>query len=163
MRYKYLIGLASILASSLSYATLGESPDSINKDIQVLNTTSSGSQNLSSAKNITATSKAQLKQQANYDQYSFITNDGITVIQYVANGNVFAIKWSGSHIPNLRQLYGAYFPAYQTSKSAYMGTSQHKVTTTIFDAGVTGIAGAFNGYALLKAELPANLTLADLK
>lgn len=162
MCYKYLIGLAGILLSSFSYATLGENPDSINKDIQVLNITSSGSQSLSSAKTITV-SKAQLKQQANYDQYSFITDDEITVTQYVANGNVFAIKWHGSHIPNLRQLYGAYFPAYQTSKSAYMGTSQHKVTTTIFDAGVTGIAGAFSGYALLKAELPANLTLADLK
>ncbi|AUR52755.1 DUF2844 domain-containing protein [Aquella oligotrophica] len=162
MRYKYLIGLAGILLSSFSYATLGENPDSINKDIQVLNTTSSGSQSLSSAKTITV-SKAQLKQQANYDQYSFITDDGITVTQYVANGNVFATKWHGSHIPNLRQLYGAYFPAYQTSKSAYMGTSQHKVTTTIFDAGVTGIVGAFSGYALLKAELPANLTLDDLK
>jgi len=104
MRYKYLIGLAGILASSLSYATLGENPDSINKDIQVLNATSNSRQSLSSAKNLT-TSKAQLKQQASYDQYSFTTDDGITVIQYVANGNVFAIKWHGSHIPNLRQLY----------------------------------------------------------
>ena len=162
MRYKYLIGIAGILLSSFSYATLGEKPDSINKDIQVLNTTSSGSQNLSSTKNI-ATSKAQLKQQVNYDQYSFTTNDGITVIQYVANGSVFAIKWHGSHIPNLRQLYGAYFPTYQSTKGAYLGTSQHKIDTLVLNAGVTGIAGAFSGYALLKAELPANLTLADLK
>ena len=162
MCYKYLIGIAGILLSSFSYATLGEKPDSINKDIQVLNTTNGANQNLSSAKNITA-SKAQLKQQVNYDQYSFTTDDGITVIQYVANGNVFAIKWHGSHIPNLRQLYGSYFPAYQSTKGAYLGTSQHKIDTLVLNAGVTGIAGAFSGYALLKAELPANLTLADLK
>lgn len=162
MQYKYLFGMVGILASSFCYATLGENPDSINKDIQVLNTTNNGSQNLSSAKNITA-SKPQQKQQVNYEQYSFTTNDGISVIQYVANDNVFAIKWHGSHIPNLRQLYGAYFPNYQTNKSSYIGTSQHKVTNTILDAGVTGITGAFSGYALLKAEMPTNLTLADLK
>ena len=158
MRNKLKIAMLAAILPGLACATLGNNPATINNDLQVLNGNLATSN--VQTKNANPTT---LIHNAKYDVYIFTTAQGITVKQYVANDQVFAISWRGPRIPNLRQLYGTYFNSYSQTKTQNTGMSQRVINTLDLDASTYGINGAFVGRAVLKTQLPEGVTIENLK
>lgn len=158
MKNKILFLLIGSLAYSVANATLGQSSTTINQDLQVLNS-GPGKVSLQSANSKPLT----LEHTTKYEVYTFTIANDIIVKQYVANKKVFAIVWRGPRIPNLRQLYGTYFNDYVNTKAANLGMSQRAIGSDELIATVYGVSGAYIGRAILKSQMPANVTLQDLK
>lgn len=62
--------------------------------------------------------RAQLRATASngYSVHALQTDVGIHVREYVsAQGKVFAVAWDGPNLPDLTQLLGEYFPAFQAA------------------------------------------------
>lgn len=159
MKCKLILSIGITMCYGIANATLGGGTNTVSQDYQVLNTSSKVSSNI----NTTSVSKPTIVKNTKYDIYTFVTNDGTTVRQYVNNGKVFAIKWSSKKMPNLKQLYGDYFTTYVNAKASNTGMSQNIVNSDDFSAVSRGISGAYSGYAVLNSEMPTDLTISNLK
>lgn len=158
MKNKLKMAMLAAILPGLACATLGNTPATINKDLQALN----GNSTIANAQ-IKNANQATLAHNTQYDIYTFTTTQGITIKQYVANDQVFAVTWHGPRIPNLRQLYGTYFNSYSQAKTPNTGMSNRSVDTLDLNATTYGISGAFVGRAVLKAQLPEGITIENLK
>jgi hypothetical protein len=93
-----------MLSAAPAWAVLGEMEASVNSDRQVI--------------------KGQIRDESYplYRVYQITDAQGAVVREYVSlAGQVFAVSWQGSHLPNLQQLLGTYFTHLQQYAQAQTG------------------------------------------
>ncbi len=82
-----------------------------------------------------------------------------------SDGTVFAVSWNGPMRPNLRQLFGDYYPRFQ---AANVQTGRIRMRRALaansadFVVRSGGHPGAFWGYAVLNAKVPAGFDPSQL-
>ena len=91
------------------------------------------------------------------------TSQGDTVVEYAdANGIVFAITWRGPFRPDLSQLLGAYFGAYEQATHVAQGLT----VATSEGSGIVvhsrGKMRSFEGVAWVPALVPAGFDPSEL-
>ncbi len=95
-----------------------------------------------------------------------VTPAGVTVHEFSgADGVVFAIAWSGPQMPDLQQLLGSYFPAYDSWLQAHPPQSYRsplRVRDPRVVAHAWGHMRAYAGSAYAPALVPAGVDLASL-
>jgi hypothetical protein len=97
-----------------------------------------------------------------------ITNiDGMRVREYLdGRGMVFAVTWSGPAIPDLRQLLGVYFDEYQAALRNLKPAGLHRsirVAGPSVEVELSGHMRAYSGRAYLTAQVPAQISMGDLR
>ena len=104
-----------------------------------------------------------------YAGYSVATRrlpNQIVVREYVApSGEIFAIAWQGPGLPDLRQLLGARFAAFQqaAARSARRRRGPLYVQVGSLVVENAGTMRGFHGRAYLLDRLPAHLTAAVIR
>jgi hypothetical protein len=94
--------------------------------------------------------------------------NGTTVREYVSStGTVFAVSWEGPWMPDLRQVLGRYFDAYQRTVPAVRSARRSHGPMT-FRAGdlvvqVGGHPRAFAGRAYIERLMPQGLQAETLR
>jgi hypothetical protein len=130
------------LGAGPAWATLGQSVASVHTDQQALQ-----------AHRRTITHDG-------YEVEHLEAADGTVVREYVSPaGLVFGLAWQGPTVPDMTQLLGAYFPAYQDALHAagpHRGPWQ--VQTEALVVELSGHLGAFSGRAYLPSLVPSPLT-----
>lgn len=90
---------------------------------------------------------------------------GTIVTEYTnAGGAVYAVTWHGPSLPNLRQVLGSYFAAYQTA--AQTPVARHRlvrVNNADLVVESSGKMRAFVGRAWVPGLLPSGVTPADIQ
>lgn len=99
-------------------------------------------------------------------QNDLTLNDGTVTRQFTnAGGVVFAVSWNGPMRPNLRQLFGDYYPRLQ-SAAARTARMHARAAFTASDSDFVvrsgGHPGAFWGYAVLPDKVPAGFDASRL-
>jgi len=99
-------------------------------------------------------------------QNDLTLNDGTVTRQFTnADGVVFAVSWNGPMRPNLRQLFGDYYPRLQ-SAAAKTARLHARLAFSANDADFVvrsgGHPGAFWGYAILPGKVPAGFDASRL-
>jgi hypothetical protein len=102
-----------------------------------------------------------------YSTVEMQTPLGIAIREYVANnGQVFAVSWKGPFKPDLRNLLGPYFAAFQNAPRAVQARhsrTQSLVATPEVVVHSAGRPRAFAGIAWLPALVPAGVDPAGLQ
>ena len=93
---------------------------------------------------------------------------GTAVREYVSSsGDVFAVAWNGPAMPDLQQLLGDYFPAYQGAVKEWRASRRARgplsIDTGDFVIQVSGHMRSFSGRAYLKRLMPAGVQLAAIR
>jgi hypothetical protein len=90
---------------------------------------------------------------------------GTLVREYIGpDGRVFAVAWKGPHMPDLQQLFGRHFVAYQQLAQAHRG--QRGGISVESDELVVQSGGrmrSFVGRAYLKGRLPDGVSPRDIE
>jgi hypothetical protein len=99
-------------------------------------------------------------------QNDLTLNDGTVTRQFTnADGVVFAVSWSGPMRPDLRQIFGNYYPRLQ-SAAAKTARLHARMAFSANDADFVvrsgGHPGAFWGYAILPTKVPASFDASRL-
>jgi hypothetical protein len=94
--------------------------------------------------------------------------NGAVVREYQAQGGtVFAVAWSGSLAPDVRQILGNYFDEYTKALKAQSGTPRVRRPITINDAGLaiemSGHPRWFVGKVYIPEHVPAGLRAEDIR
>ena len=115
----------------------------------------------------TAVMRAQIRTTptVQYDVHE-ISNNGLVVREYTTRqGQVFAVTWQGPFKPDLRQLLGGYFPAFQSATGQPRAGSHAAFTLSQPDLVVvsTGHMRAFQGSAYIPALVPIGVSVQQLK
>jgi hypothetical protein len=100
-----------------------------------------------------------------YDMHE-IRNDGLVVHEYsTRQGQVFAITWQGPFKPDLQQLLGGYFAAFQTAAHQQLAGSHRAFTLSRSDLVIesTGRMRGFQGMAYIPALVPQGVSVAQLQ
>jgi hypothetical protein len=120
----------------------------------------------------------QSRMRASLHQVSFATHvrhelalpNGGTVHEFTnGQGQVFAIRWSGPGKPDLRNLLGSHFVAFQAANASqglrFGRLSRRPVTVDSSDLKIEmgGHMGYFHGLAWLPALMPSGVQPADLQ
>ncbi|QCP53250.1 DUF2844 domain-containing protein [Trinickia violacea] len=152
MRITRIAACAATVAfcfTSTAYAALGGSP--------------------STPANLHPTASASVATQAGSGYSVNVTtfSDGLVVREYVANGAVFGVSWSGPSMPDLTVLFGSYYAPLQQGASDYRkangGLSMVIVNQAGLVAQVGGRAGAFSGHAYLPNALPSGVAASAIQ
>jgi hypothetical protein len=93
---------------------------------------------------------------------------GTTVREYVSSsGDVFGVAWNGPSMPDLSQVLGAYFPAFQRAVQQQRQTRRARGPLTIDDGQlvvqVTGHMRSFSGRAYVKRLMPASVDSSSIR
>ena len=89
---------------------------------------------------------------------------GTTIREYLApNGTVFAVSWNGPFMPDLRQVLGTYFDAYQRLARARRGHGPLNLTDGDFVVQVAGHMRSFSGRAYVGRLTPSGVQPAQLR
>ncbi|HRG62518.1 MAG: DUF2844 domain-containing protein [Neisseriales bacterium] len=137
--------LATISLSA--YASLGESSEEVNNDAK----------NLSSwVSNIETTDNYVIKS---------INTENTQIKEYInpASDTVFAIRWAGKRIPNMKVLLGNYFDEFMNTKGSSHGLTSGSSANTDLISNYGGVPGHFFGQVILTKYLPQGLKIGDLK
>lgn len=104
-----------------------------------------------------------------YAVHEIQTATGTTVRQYVSSlsGKVFAVSWEGPVLPDLRQVLGSYFDAYQR-EAARARTARRAHGPIAIDTGelvvqVAGHTRYFTGRAYATRLMPNGVQRAAIK
>ncbi|HEY1315385.1 MAG TPA: DUF2844 domain-containing protein [Steroidobacteraceae bacterium] len=102
---------------------------------------------------------------ANYRSHEIQTPAGTVVREFSgANGNVFAILWSGPVMPNLRQTLGQYFDDYVAAAKANRAGHHHlDIHRTDLVVHASGHMRAFSGIAYLPQAVPSGVSVGELQ
>jgi len=97
-----------------------------------------------------------------FDVHQMQSANGTTVREYVSTtGQVFAVSWEGPWMPDLRQMLGPYFDAYQSNLAAARNKRRsHGPITVRAGELVVQIGGhprAFAGKAYIERMLPSGI------
>lgn len=160
----YLIILATPWSAM---ATLGGTRDTIATDATKLTSrNSSGTQNraMPAIRNITPADETR------FQVRSFLTEDGTEVHEYISHMQlVFAVTWSGPSAPDLAQLLGDSYAAFdqqgeqQEKDPMYSIRSSVNVDTDKLKIYSGGRSPNFHGRAYLPALLPPGVSMNDLR
>ncbi|SRR5579871_5464523 len=87
---------------------------------------------------------------------------GITVREYVSSsGDVFGVAWNGPAMPDLAQVLGTYFPAYQRAVQEQRQAHRARGPLAIDDGDlvvqVSGHMRSYVGRAYVKRLMPASV------
>jgi len=100
-----------------------------------------------------------------YSVHELQSAGGALVREYVStNGQVFAISWGGSTMPNLRQLLGAHFDSFVGSANRQRGGHAHLVVregNLVVESG--GHMRSFHGRAYLSDAIPSGVALDEIQ
>ena len=113
--------------------------------------------------------RAQLRATASngYSVHTLQTAAGIHVREYIsAQGKVFAVAWDGPNLPDLTQLLGAYFPAFQTAMTARRSRGVRGPVALRQDDLVVESNGhmrAYFGRAYVPSLLPPQVSIAEIQ
>ncbi len=92
--------------------------------------------------------------------------DGTVTREFTGtDGTVFAVAWNGPRRPNLRQLFGDYYPRFQAANVQTGHIRMRRAlaaTSPDFLVRTGGHPGAFWGYAVLTTKLPASFDRSQL-
>lgn len=92
---------------------------------------------------------------------------GTVVREYIADGTVFGIAWSGPQMPEMRTLLGTYFPQYvndiQAQRRCQGGHGPVRMRSGELVVHSGGHMGNFSGQAFLPRTLPAGMNEADIR
>lgn len=97
-----------------------------------------------------------------------LTQDNGTVVREFSNsqGVIFAVTWTGVQRPNLRQLFGSgYFNRFQAANTSGRRIQMRRamrLDDIDFRVRTGGHSGAFWGYAILPAQVPAGFDRREL-
>jgi hypothetical protein len=99
-----------------------------------------------------------------YAVHEIETSAGIVIREYVsAQGQVFAVSWRGSGIPDLRQMLGSYYAEFaQASSQPHYNHHHIAVRTPGVVVESSGRTRAFFGRAWAPALLPQNFSPKDI-
>jgi hypothetical protein len=104
---------------------------------------------------------AQLRTMANdgYVVQQIEAADGTVVREYVSPANlVFGVAWQGPKVPDLTQLLGVYFPAYQAALTVPVHRRAPVVVhTESLVVEMSGHMRAFSGRAYIPSLVPSAL------
>ncbi len=98
-------------------------------------------------------------------EQTLITPQGVTVTEWSARGQVFALRWQGGTIPDLSILLGTQFEGYRAALRARPRQGLNaplKVQSGALVAHTVGHMGAFSGSAYLSPLVPQGLNLNQL-
>jgi hypothetical protein len=101
---------------------------------------------------------------ATHTIHALTTPSGVAREYARADGTVFAISWRGPARPDLRQLLGSYFDAFQTDNALRGGRRSRRplsVNRTDLVVRSGGHSGAFWGTAYLPRLAPAGFSSSD--
>lgn len=103
-----------------------------------------------------------------YTRHALTRANGGTVHELTnANGQVFAVTWSGPGKPDLRSVLGSYFAAFQAANGS-TGRTLHslrrppQVNRPDLQIQTAGHMGWFRGVAFIPSLAPAGFTASDL-
>jgi hypothetical protein len=142
-----LLMVATLTLSPAAYAALGDSADSVIRDMVRLNGTDA------------------VTQTSSYDLHEITAQSGTKVREYVSHqGAVFALSWEGRSTPDVQQLLGDSYPAYAAAVLAHRG-GHHMVSVDTPDlvASVLMVQRRAVGHVQLPALIPAGVAVADLR
>jgi len=93
------------------------------------------------------------------------TSYGTTVREYVSpTGKVFAVVWEGAHMPDLQQLFGDYFAAYQdAAKASRKGRGPLSIEQSDLVVYSGGRMRGFAGRAYVPQLVPLDVSLDEIK
>ena len=151
-----LAGLALSLASLPCRASLGTAPSDFgNKSVRHARV-------LAAASGAAGASTAAA---AAYDVNTSVLDNGTTVREYVANGVVFAVSWTGPFLPDLRALLGQQFTTLtsETARRPKAGNSQVRIVRPDVTIESTGHMRAYSGRAWVTSLLPAGFDTDEIE
>jgi hypothetical protein len=100
-----------------------------------------------------------------YTVHEMQGTNGQVIREYVSPaGTVFAVAWSGPQMPDLRQLFGAYFGVYQQAaraKRAGRGPLHISQSDLVVHSG--GHMRAFSGLAYVPQLVPQDVAISEIK
>ena len=103
-----------------------------------------------------------------YTIHEITLSSGTIIHEYVSTGGtVFGVAWQGPTIPDLKSLFGSYFPQYtagvESAHAARGWRAPVSVDTSSLVIHTGGHMGAFSGQAWLPQALPAGMTGNDIQ
>jgi uncharacterized protein DUF2844 len=103
-----------------------------------------------------------------YTLHEIQSPTGTTIREYVSSsGTVFAVTWSGPFVPDLRQLLGQYFDAYQLAVTRARRTRHARGPVAIDDGDlvvqVSGHMRSFSGRAYVQRLMPSGVAAAAIR
>jgi hypothetical protein len=113
--------------------------------------------------------RAQLRATASngYSVHALQTTAGINVREYIsAQGKVFAVAWDGPNLPDLTQLLGDYFPAFQAAMVERRNRGVRGPVSLQQDDLVVESNGhmrAYFGRAYVPSLLPPQVSIAEIQ
>ena len=151
MRFQCLI-ILFLVTPLTAFASLGQGPDSLEKDRVALHGERGGNLSLQSAG-------------AAYKSYEMQVG-GTTVKELIgSDGTVFAITWRGLKYPSLESLLGEYyleFAAEDARRAKGRQFARQPIVTNQIKVVYGGHFPALFGYAILNGKLPPGVREVDL-
>ncbi|HEY2677072.1 MAG TPA: DUF2844 domain-containing protein [Steroidobacteraceae bacterium] len=141
------VAFIAALSPRLCHATLGEPEVSVQADVSQLRASIKSSED-----------------RTVYRVHEIQLPSGTVLREFVAaNGNVFAVAWSGPFMPNLRQAMGKYFDSYVAAPRTGISDRKHvQVALPDLVVQASGHTRSFAGRAYLPSAIPAGFNLGDL-
>lgn len=135
---------ALLLCAAPAWAVLGQPAGSVQSDHEVLRG-----------------SLVEVPRQG-YALHQISAPNGMVVREYTSpQGTVFGVSWTGPVMPNLKQLLGTYFAAFQQAAQSphpRRGPLVVRTNEVVVESG--GHMRAFHGRAYVPSLVPDNLTQA---
>jgi hypothetical protein len=100
-----------------------------------------------------------------YDVHEMVSASGVTVREYATQaGNVFAVTWSGTQVPDLKVLLGAYFERYVVLAQTHR-RGHHVLSINTPDLVMTSIRiqRMAAGQAYVPSLLPSGVSPGELR
>lgn len=124
-----------------AWAALGQSRDSVQSDAQTLK------------------GAVTITEMPGYSVQQITRNDGIVLKEFVSpDGKVFGISWQGPTMPNLSQLLGPYFPAFQQANQSSHRRGPLAIHTGPLVVETAGHLRAFHVRAYVTSLLPDGIS-----
>jgi hypothetical protein len=143
-----LLTFAAALCPHVASATLGEPEVSVQTDSEKFN------------------GSIKVSEHASYRLHEIQLPSGTLLKEFVgADGNVFAVVWSGPRAPNLRQAMGRYFDEFTTAAAKTMHPDHNHLQIQQSDLVVqsSGHMRALSGRAYLPQAIPSGLSLGEIR
>jgi hypothetical protein len=135
------IFLIAVSSTVPAWAVLGQSQESVQTDAQTLKGT------------LTTT------EMSGYSVQQINRDDGVVLKEFVSpEGKVFGISWKGPTMPNLSQLLGLYFAAFQDANRSTHRRGPLSIHTGPLVVETGGHLRAFHVRAYVTVLLPSGVT-----
>jgi hypothetical protein len=100
----------------------------------------------------------------NYSIHELLAPNGTTIREfYGSDGVVFGVAWDGEWTPDLRQLFGSYFPRYQqaadTARRARKSHNRLAIDDTDLIVQASGHTRSSTGIAYVRSLVPAGISV----